>query len=621
MRRILTILFAGMLIAALTAPAFAWEFSMKGLWENRLRYFGNVGERDLFGVRPLQDGGGAWQAGFNAGITGSSDRFVGFAGPNFYGQGWASPIWSIAGAVAGIPPIGRIGAEPVWNDSSQRAGVRITRGGFAWFGSDALYKDTRIELNPVITVNKALRVLGVYNIGGVRHKYAQYDFQARWGFGPAAVVSGAGPFPNAGVPPFERYYVSQSSMNATDTAAIGSWEQFRAVMQTPWCIFSLGVKPFPLGTGANLGYNTRAEAFLAVVPYGPFRLLYAVWLGRSRNFESWSTTPDGGLKNDFFQGAAITYDNGPLSMGWLGLLRQYHSDNGYNLVGSLAFVPIVIGAGNRDDNTLFNVVYMKYNNGRFFANAEYAWLNLDRYAPVGGTELHIEAYNFFSEAGFTVGPAKFSAMYALSSGPVHNDGNPTKLYLSLSINEQVLDPYQFLMFTTYGGGNDCPWAGIHVPFSGDREYGQLGDAYAFAARFDYAVASNLNVWGAYMWAHRLERAGFLAGSKNETDSPTPVATPAQAQAWKAINAPGVAAAGLNPYVDDGFIGWEANVGVDWKLLEGLTMNLRYAYWQPGWWFNQAYQAIINTPGGIRRDGILGERDAINAFEGKLVIDF
>ena len=48
---------------------------------------------------------------------------------------------------------------------------------------------------------------------------------------------------------------------------------------------------------------------------------------------------------------------------------------------------------------------------------------------------------------------------------------------------------------------------------------------------------------------------------------------------------------MNPYVDDNFLGWEAGCGIGWKLLENMTFSGRYAYWQPGPWFDQAYQVV------------------------------
>ena len=63
------------------------------------------------------------------------------------------------------------------------------------------------------------------------------------------------------------------------------------------------------------------------------------------------------------------------------------------------------------------------------------------------------------------------------------------------------------MFHTYAGGNDGGWANAGIPFS-PNEDPQMVDAYALAARFDYAVAANLNIWGAYMWATGWKRMAF-----------------------------------------------------------------------------------------------------------------
>lgn len=155
----------------------------------------------------------------------------------------------------------------------------------------------------------------------------------------------------------------------------------------------------------------------------------------------------------------MTYDNGPLSLGAFTYLRKHHSDLIYLFAH---FVPAV------DDNTRFSMVFLKYNNGRFFANAEYAWFNEDFTLPapliIGQTVItappfHREGYNFFSEAGCVVGPAKFTAMLAQSSRPVLNYNNISKQNVALDINEQVLRPYQWLLFTTYAGGNRAGWGG------------------------------------------------------------------------------------------------------------------------------------------------------------------
>ncbi|MBM4325649.1 MAG: hypothetical protein FJ118_00680 [Deltaproteobacteria bacterium] len=560
-----------------TAPAFAWEFSMKGEFEYRFRYFGRLGDRDLFGIV---------SAGEQAGIP------VGFAGPNIYGSGAASPF--LADMATGQ--------------------LVITRGGYSRLGSDAYYNDLRLTLYPEIRVNKAIRVFGVYNIGGTRNKYWQgLDYDA------ASVVLGTSP----GIPPFERYYMSQTSMNGYDTGAIGSWEQVRATIQLPIGVLSVGLKDFPFGIGATFGENTRSESLLFVAPYGPLRFLYAIWLGRNRFIESWGSNPDGALKNTFFQAGLFTYESGHLGLGGASIWRAYHSPTrlGANVSAALADA----FHGNTDDVTWANLVYVKYNNGVFFANGEFAWVNIEQYPTINigevdvtglpRTEAHIEACHWFAEAGVLIGPAKFTFMSALASGPVLNNNNRTKIYRAWPINYQAMEPYELLMFNTYAGGNNGGWAAADITFVSD-EHGMMSDAYCLAGRIDYAVAANLNVWSSFIWANRVEKNGYLIGQFNQTGA-----------ASAAGNGPGsfAAAQGFpnrNPYVDDGFIGWELGAGVGWKLLEGFTLNTRYALWQPGQWFDWAYRAVTPVPVGVvAGDAVMTNRDLIQAIQGTMMIDF
>ena len=91
------------------------------------------------------------------------------------------------------------------------------------------------------------------------------------------------------MPPFERYYSDRTSLNAFDTASIISVEQWKTLVRMPWGILSLGMKDFPVGTGATLAKNTRASAFLLVIPYGPLQ-------GYAQHLDE-SDANDGGMEH------------------------------------------------------------------------------------------------------------------------------------------------------------------------------------------------------------------------------------------------------------------------------------------------------------------------------------
>ncbi len=289
----------------------------------------------------------------------------------------------------------------------------------------------------------------------------------------------------------------------------------------------------------------------------------------------------------------------------------------------------------RDQNVVFWGGFLKYNNGRVFTNLEYDWFTLDQYNSVfqpivtNTQNVHQEGYMWFSEAGAFAGPAKVSLLYAISSGPVlnngyvdsriNNQGRQDKVYNGLALNDQALEAYQYLLFNTYAGGNNGGWlTGLNLT---PNEIGKMADAFCFAGRIDYAVASNLNVYGTYMWAHRLEKAGFYKGGYLSTGA---TATAAQRQAF-VLNNFGAASAEvggpINPFVDDGFLGWEVNAGFDWKLLENFNWGFKYAYWQPGEWFDQAYQAVGMQNGAPSATAYVKGRAPIMAITTSLVVNF
>ncbi|MGO8822379.1 MAG: hypothetical protein ACLQT6_04715 [Desulfomonilaceae bacterium] len=605
-------LLATLLLALFVAPAFAWEFKMGGQFEWRYRYIGRAnGYQDLFGDMRFQDN-----------PLNTTGQVIGFAGPNFWrGYNGANTLPMATGS---------------WGDA-----VRVVKSGFAYADADASEYDQRMTFTPELRVNNAIYFMMNMDLAGIRNKYNHRDMQTN------------------GI--LDRWYQDRMSQNAFDTAMIPSFNQYKLVCQLPWFLLSLGAKDFPFGTGALLGYNTRASALFAVIPYGPFLIEPGIW--NSRNPEGWgdfvpytSSGPgpntvldmDQGKHNVILWAVLGLYRSGPLEIGGGFIHKMLHlsSADGGTATKQIQYGPYLPTVGYQygasDTALIVYEIYGKYNNGRFFANAEYNWAPVDvTYSGVGtvtsstaqfsgAPPLHEEVSSFYAEAGALCGPAKLGFLLGWSSGGCLNNWNPTKVYAPLDLNGQVTDAYNYLMFHTYGGGNNAPW-GTGVSFTND-ENGMMADAWALAARLDYAVAANLNVWGSYMWASRVEENSTYAGQYSPYGaSGTTNNTVALAQAWKLANIPG-AGANANPYVDDAYLGWEAQLGVDWKLLENMSVMSRYAYWQPGPWFDQAYQVVGMNPvsgaaqGGViettaQRGTFMQGRSAIQAFSSSIMIDF
>ena len=550
----------GLLAVLYATEALCWEFSMSGEYENRIRWFSRTGPKDLFGYATIQDE-----------VTGGV--LVGLAGPNILNTG-------------ALPTVPSPTSNFFFNlGSTSGRQLLITRGGFSSAGSDSTNNDTRLTLTGAIRVNKAVRIRGVVNIGGYRNKYSQNAAQGATG---------------QGIPPLERYFVSQASVNAYDTLSLVSVEQFWATLQLPFGILAIGPRAFPFGTGATFGRNTRSEMYLLAVPYGPFRFLFGLWPASMRIPSNWAITPDSAVKSTSHQALFMTYDASSLRMGAASILRQYHGDN---------TVPYL---RNVDDTTWLNLAFLKYWDGRFFANVEYAWANIDRARLVNlgqdgviretlSQTMAVEANHFFAEGGLTAGPLKLSLMFGLASGPVLNNGNRLrnvpaggfflsaatpapfepgpnpKVYVPWAINYQALEPYEFLMFNTYAGGNNGGWNALDFTYVAD-DHGMMTDGYCLAGRIDYSLAANLNLWGSYIWAHRLERAGTYFGQFQSSGSLAAGSIPN----LKAFYADAGRSWGTgNDYVSDGFIGWEVNLGVDWELLESVAFRCRYSFLAAG----------------------------------------
>ena len=152
-------------------------------------------------------------------------------------------------------------------------------------------------------------------------------------------------------------------------------------------------------------------------------------------------------------------------------------------------------------------------------------------------------------------------------------------------NCQLFLPYSLLMSYQYGAGLNA------VNRNGE---GYMTDANSYGARLDYAVAANLNMYGTFFYADRVSGGwpiGILTPVADGTNGGGRVLLLGQgavaAAGFAGTPAPQNSLPAGAPNIPDNSLGWEVTLGADWKLLEGLTLRMRGAYWEVGDWFKWA----------------------------------
>ncbi len=314
---------------------------------------------------------------------------------------------------------------------------------------------------------------------------------------------------------------------------------FWVTASSPWGILGIGKRPWTFGTGLQYDGEDAAstESISLVAPYGPLDIgiaFYPYRFAGSSSIEAYGAQDDdlysgdspyqmnhtpkrqyfsradksGTFSKDFL--AFLVYHSGPMRAGILGSYGSYHigpeaqlysaNDNPENQV---AIVP-------QDTELFHGSGFVKFNNGRFFFNAEAAWLYwTDRWSGVPNTgsvvagqgypnpddgypnPRYIEQWRYMVEMGVFSGPAKLSLLYAWTPGSDRRgrgDGTLTLIgkqpaafvwhakYDRQMGNFDVFRPYSYLFSYDYGAGLNA------YNFSGD---GYLRDASALAARLDY----------------------------------------------------------------------------------------------------------------------------------------
>ena len=611
----------GLSIPLLVAPAPAWEFSMDGVYTWEFEYRGQGGKDGFFGPYDVDWGSGTGTVP-GAGTLAPENFWLGFHQPGNDRNGTSNNIGSSFAS----------GSEGSWN---------------------TIYMNTNMQ----IRMNQALRVRGKYYIG------SWYDLGANintgWPASPATFPGTTQPSPWAWGNTVASEYISYGASGVQRSFSPGYWETLWLTAELPWGIITLGKRPSTWGTG--LGWNgeeSRSSESLAItVPYGPFRIQLSAYLSRR------GTTNGSYYNQDYDKNNArwwdigiptLTYRQGPVDSGILLNMVSRH-------VGREGFLGVPGTTGrtqypSTDFDEFYGGVYFMYNNGRFFFNTELDWdhttnrherqrdvANQSLVAAAGGStaaspyvirDLYSEHWRFMAETGVISGPAKVSLLYAWLPGPDRRNGaqiDRTGLQTLAGIrsnswsNTGLFRPYSYLMVYSYG-------LGTHM--NADTRNGTVEDASILAARMDYAVASNLNVYGSFLWADRTNVSGYGWGFIRPYTT-----TPYNAVTWDDRGPSGGPSNRCNPFttpagtsyepnIPDPNLGYEIGAGMDWKLLEGLTVNLTCSYWKPGKWFSYACidKRFTNwdiPAGGPFGWGVFPERniDPVWGLELKVVGDF
>lgn len=478
-------------------------------------------------------------------------------------------------------------------------------------GLDAAVVTHWMYMNPVIQINKAVKLTGQYYIGS-------------WNFLPDYLRPTTETIPQSlVVVPTDPVLVASEYQNSVNRGvqnsfSPGYWNWLKLSVKLPWGSLSIGKRPSNFGMGLmnNGDENTSSNSISLSVPYGPLLIglsFYPARWGNEGYYNSYSDRSNIRPVN-FAYGA--TYTSGPFQMGFaIGHVTRHQGGERY--IGSLY--------PNREREDLDLGVFMKYNNGRFFLNAEAReYDRRDRLTLPSAADNHTEdneVHAWAAELGWYAGPAKVSLIVANVSG-IDRRGEPatsgsyflkdnTIANISPNFsNSGLFLPYSYLMVYSYSLGLAAN------PQTGN---GFVDAAHVYGARLDYAAAANLNTYGTFFYALRPTKGfgwGHLRPPRTDNRG-----GPIRRNWWSDANQY------RSPAIPDDFLGWEFDLGVDWKLLEGLTFSGRFAYWEVGDWFKYACVSMDN-PGwnngqrtnqwGINPDRII---DPVYAWNVTLTAEF
>lgn len=515
-------------------------------------------------------------------------------------------------------------------------------------GSDVAWCGMYMTLDPDIHLNPAVRLRARYYVGAWNTPYPNQ--------------TPANPYNNTSLGNLvASEYFTYMSPGIQRSFSPGYWNMLWLTVQLPWGELAVGKRPSSFGTGlAWDGTDNRSsESFNIVSNYGPFRIAWSTYLSREGSDDYYNRFADKNNKRYWDSAMTMTYRSGALDMGTLFNYVFRHRGPERRIAATKANPPTNGAQWNsfRDRVDFYGGVYAKFNNGRFFANTEFDWYDrCDRFFRSASN--YVFDYRAMAEVGVYSGPAKVSFLVSWHSGMDRRYGstvgivqgcitdpiNATSTNFNPRVgqdstsNTSVYRPYSYIMVYGYGLGNAV---------NTDTGEGYVKDAFCKAARLDYAVAANLNVFGSFFQANRVGNGygwGYLKPAPMGGGTPpaaNTVNTPDGSVSGQYRGASPTfatngnlimpAATAVAPTIPDNDLGYEIDAGCDWKLLENFTVRATWGYWQPGKWFNFACISKANplwqgNSGGANAGvlwGTIPDRsiDPVMALNVQLLADF
>jgi hypothetical protein len=521
-------LLAAVLALVIAVPAGAWEFSLKGTGTYEYEMIGQTGRNGFFGPYDVDASAGA--------------------------HNFSTNFWP------GFQPPGQV-VGPV--------SVGVTSS------SDARWMTQYAEFFPEFKINQAVSFKGSYYIGAWQDPL---------------VAPGV-----ANV--YDSELVVKESAGSHTSMSPGYWNWFYLGASLPIGNFSIGKRQSRFGMGLIYdGYTAASESVSLSAPYGPLTIGLSFYPARRDNHgATFSPVKDDGSNIRAYNITwGATYSDGPLQTGF----AISHVDRWR----PAERVASVLPTSSRSRQDLEANGFLKYNNGRFFFNAEIDWywrkqLEYPTQAnQAAGTPPQIyndtEALVYGTEFGAICGPSKVSFLFVNASDAdrravsgstdIFKSGNYYALSGEMGNTFTVCRPYSYLMAFHYGGGIGN---GYDLTTGIGHLRGRWTSGALYAARLDYAVAANLNVFFTGAKGIQWNKSfGWGYVGLEQANATVRWATRRVSNANGALR---------SPAIPDDDLGWELGAGFDWKLLEGLLLNFQYSYWQPGNWWKYACVSRTN----------------------------